>query len=70
MAHRSEVVALLEERRGYVLRGLTARVAQVDARLATYGVVATEETAAVEHATEKAESPVRKRRRLVHNGDN
>jgi hypothetical protein len=32
------VAALLEERRGYVLRNLADRVAQVDAELARYGV--------------------------------
>lgn len=31
------VESLLEERRGYVLRGLTDRVAQVDAELAALG---------------------------------
>jgi hypothetical protein len=33
----SDVEALLEERRGYELRGLTGRVAQVDAALADLG---------------------------------
>ena len=32
------VEALLEERRGYVARGLDERVAQVDAEIARYGV--------------------------------
>jgi len=36
----SMVEALLEERRGYVVRGLTARIAAVDAALASYGFAA------------------------------
>lgn len=34
----SDVEALLEERRGYVSRGLANRVAQVDAQLALLGI--------------------------------
>jgi hypothetical protein len=36
----SMIEALLEERRGYVVRGLTARIAAVDAALASYGFAA------------------------------
>jgi len=39
----SMVAALLEERRGYVVRGLTNRVAQVDEQLKAYGVAVTDE---------------------------
>lgn len=46
----SEVEALLAERRGYVLRGLANRVAQVDAQLAGYGI-------AVETSVETASDP-------------
>ena len=38
MTQTSPVAALLEERRGYVARGLANRVAQVDAALARFGI--------------------------------
>lgn len=38
------VESLLEERRGYVLRGLTNRVAQVDAQLELLGFAVEAET--------------------------
>lgn len=37
---RDSILALLEERRGYVTRGLSDRVAQVDAALARHDYVA------------------------------
>jgi hypothetical protein len=40
----SMVEALLEERRGYVVRGLTARVAAVDAALLAFGVAVGDDT--------------------------
>ena len=51
MLTQNEINALLEERRGYVVRGLKHRVAQVDEQLRTRGGVAVEdhvEAAAVE----------------------
>lgn len=39
----SMVAALLEERRGYVVRGLTNRVAQVDEQLKQYGVAVSDD---------------------------
>lgn len=38
MSEPSVVQALLEERHGYVLRGLNGRVADVDKVLATFGI--------------------------------
>ena len=35
--------ALIEERRGYLVRGLRNRVAQIDAELARLGIAVTEE---------------------------
>lgn len=35
----SDIEALLEERRGYAMRGLTSRVAQVDAAIEALGPV-------------------------------
>jgi len=46
----STVAALIEERRGYVVRGLTNRVAQVDAELARFGIAVADKPAAVERA--------------------
>lgn len=53
----SDVEALLEERRGYAVRGLANRVAQIDAQLAKFGV-------SVEAPIEAAvpESPSRRRK--------
>lgn len=48
----SYVAGLLEERAGYVARGLANRVAQVDAELARLGYVAAPET---EHAVDRTE---------------
>jgi len=42
----STVAALIEERRGYVVRGLTNRVAQVDAELARFGIAVADKPAA------------------------
>ena len=56
--------ALLEERRGYVVRGLTNRVAQVDAQLAKLGIGV--EDAPLEEAVlspETEQAVVRKGRR-------
>lgn len=47
------ISALLEERRGYVMRGRTDRVASVDDALAALGYDVTE-TAAIEPQTETA----------------
>lgn len=69
----SYLVALLEERRGYVVRGLKDRVAQVDKIIARYGLaVETEpiETASVENEVETADLPIRKRRRVVKDAHN
>jgi len=59
----SQVAALLAERRGYVARGLTDRVAAVDAALAAlnYHVA---ETATIEPQTETAtrKKPLRRRK--------
>ena len=57
MTNQRAVEALLLERDGYVRRGLTARVAQVDAALRAYGIEV-EETASNAPIVEKA---VRKR---------
>lgn len=58
-----EIAALLDERRGYVARGLSGRIAAVDAALATLGYTASE-TAALDNAPETAAVPRgRKRRR-------
>ena len=61
----SDVNALLEERRGYVLRGLKDRVAQVDAELARLGVAveaAPVETAVVEPQENARRGPGRPRK--------
>lgn len=64
----SDVEPLLRERAGYVLRGLTDRVAQVDAELKRLGFVATdapferEETAMAEPRVERAVRPQRRGR--------
>lgn len=60
----SQVIAsLLEERRGYVIRKLPDRIAEVDARLALYGYHLTE-TATVEPQTETAtrKKPTRRKK--------
>lgn len=57
------IAALLEERRGYVLRNLPDRVAEVDARLAWLGYHETE-TATIEPQTETAtrKKPTRRKK--------
>jgi hypothetical protein len=45
------VEALLEERRGYVVRGLIARVAQIDAQLKALGVAVTSDELETADAT-------------------
>jgi hypothetical protein len=58
----ADVESLLEERRGYVTRGLKARVAQVDAELAKLGF-AVEESPGLPGDVETAETkPARSRR--------
>ena len=42
------VASLLEERRGYVLRGLADRVAQIDAEIARFGLAVEDEVTSVE----------------------
>jgi hypothetical protein len=70
MAHQmtAQIQALLAERRGYLVRGLQSRVDAVDAALRQLGYEV--ETSAVEHRSETAELPIRKRRRAVTDGDN
>ena len=62
------VEALLEERRGYVMRGLKARVAAVDAELKKFGVAVdgepTREAAVVEPETERAAQPKARSRKV------
>jgi hypothetical protein len=53
----SRVDALLTEREGYVRRNLPARVAQVDAELARFGVVVEVETAEAPPVVERAVAP-------------
>jgi hypothetical protein len=50
---KEQIEALLTERRGYVIRGLTDRVAAVDAALAALGYAAVE-TATAEPQSETA----------------
>lgn len=50
MLTQNEINALLEERRGYVVRGLKDRVAQVDEQLRSRGGISVEEAPAVETA--------------------
>ena len=64
----SQIQALLEERRGYLVRGLHDRVRAVDAVLRQLGYEV--ETSAIEHRSETAELPIRKRRRAVTDGNN
>jgi len=58
----STVAALIEERRGYVVRGLADRVAQVDAELARFGVAVDDAAGNVEYAvvTPKVETAVKR----------
>lgn len=66
--HNGYVLALLEERRGYVARGLTARVAHIDQVLARIGIAV--ETASVDPELETASIGTRKRRKSVRDADN
>lgn len=67
MAHHvsPHIVALLDERRGYVMRGLTERVRQIDEQLAALGYIS--EVASVEQDDERASLGGRSRRRRVAN---
>jgi len=58
-----QIMALLSERRSYLVRNLPKRVEAVDAALRELGYEV--ETAAVEQRSETAELPIRKRRRAV-----
>lgn len=57
-----DIEALMEERRGYVMRGLRDRVAQVDAALAALGHAPEIETTAAEPAETAARRPGRPRK--------
>lgn len=57
--HPEYVSGLLEERRGYVLRGLSNRVAEVDAELKRFGVVAADVVEASDGLPEEVERPGR-----------
>lgn len=54
------IPALIEERRGYVLRGLTDRVTQVDAELAKLGHVEAAVAEPVENAARRGPGRPRK----------
>jgi hypothetical protein len=56
MSAQAEIAALLEERRGYVMRGLPDRVQAVDAQLALLGHAAPE-AATRAPAPERAVAP-------------
>lgn len=63
-----EIAALLIERRGYEQRGLTLRVAAVDAQLEFLGhriVAEVHETAAIEPAAERATAARGRKRKAV-----
>lgn len=63
-----EIAALLIERRGYEQRGLTLRVAAVDAQLEFLGhrvEAPAHEVAAVEPSAERAVSPRGRKRKAV-----
>ena len=57
-SNESTVVALLEERRGYEVRGMKDRVAQVDAELAKFGVEVEKPKPAKAAAKKAAAKPV------------
>jgi hypothetical protein len=65
MAYMKEIAALLEEKRGYLARGKTDRVAEVDEALRALGY--TVEVAAVTPPVERATQP--KRTKRVEHGD-
>ena len=63
MTNKNLIAALLQEREGYIKRGLTERIEAIDASLKDLGYVA-KETAAVEPESERAVTPkARKRKR-------
>lgn len=65
----SPVIATLVARRNsYIEQGLTESAQDLEVRLKVLGYEV--ETAAVEHRSETAEVPVRKRRRVVTDGNN
>ena len=57
MSAQAEIDALLDERRGYVVRGLADRVKAVDAQLARLGHRVAPEAAVKAPAPEKAVAP-------------
>ena len=57
MSAQAEINALLDERRGYVMRGLPDRVKAVDEQLARLGHRVTPEAAVKEPAPERAAQP-------------
>lgn len=61
MLTQNEINALLEERRGYVVRGLNDRIAQVDAQLRRAGISVEPETAAVERGERAVAAKPRKK---------
>lgn len=63
MTNTNLIAALLQERDGYIKRGLKERIEAVDERLASLGYVA-KETATLDPGTERATPPkARKRKR-------
>jgi len=58
--NRKRVIALLEERRGYIARRLEDRIADVDAQIALYGGadIATEDKPDAEGDTPAGDDPV------------
>ena len=66
--NENERQALLQERLGYVNRGLTDRVRQIDALLG--GVMGEKEVASGAPPTETATAPKAKRKRVLGDGDN
>lgn len=61
MSKMSEIDALLEERKGYLLRNLPKRVASVDDALKTLGYAA-KETASIVNDDERSAIPVATKR--------
>ena len=62
MTNKNLIAALLQEREGYIKRGLTERIEAIDASLKDLGYVA-KETATLDPGTERATPPKARKRR-------